>query len=195
VDDNALFFRPWGQVPAVPDNIAVRLAGESRQLLPTIRGAFQAMDPSMPVASVRAVEDWIDGTLWNARFTTDVITAFAVFALLLASAGVYATVSYVVGRRRRELAIRLAVGATRQSILLVVLRSSAGIVVAGIVAGMIGSLGVSRALRATMPGIGGLEWYVLATVAASMLVTGFGAAYLPARRASRADPAAILRSD
>ena len=188
-------FRPWTQVAAVPATIAVHVVGDSRLVAPLLRGALHVIDPSAPVASISPIEAWVDAQLWSARFTTDLLTAFALFALALACLGVYALVSYVVARRRRELAIRVAVGATSVEIIASVLGPTARLVTAAVVLGAIGAFATARLLRSMLFGSDGLDVTVLTAAVSAILITGFVAAYLPARRAAAADPLAALRSD
>ncbi|MGH7617741.1 MAG: FtsX-like permease family protein, partial [Gemmatimonadaceae bacterium] len=191
----AELYRPWRQVDATPVNVAIRVAGDSRQVAPLVRGAMHAVDPSAPIASISPVEVWIEQQLWAARFTTDILATFALFALVLACLGVYATVSYVVGRRRRELAIRIAVGATRRDVVQTVVRGATRMIAAGLTVGAIGAFAAAHVLRARLFGASGFDPAVVAAAAVSILGAGTVAAYLPARRAARADPLTALRAD
>jgi putative ABC transport system permease protein len=188
-------YRPWGQVDAEPANVAVRVEGDSREIAPLLPKAMHAVDPSVAIASVDPVEVWFDRVMWAARFTTDVLTTFALFALVLACLGVYATVSYVVGRRRREMAIRVAMGATQRDVISSVLRSSITMLLSGLGAGVVGAIIVARLARSMLFGSDGLDIIALGTAVVAIFTAGVIAAYLPARRAAVADPLVSLRAD
>jgi hypothetical protein len=188
-------YRPWTQVDAIPTTVAVHVVGDSRHVAPVLRGALHTIDPSVLVESVSPIETWVDAQLWSARFTTDVLTAFALFALALACLGVYALVSYVVARRRREMAIRVAIGATSVEVIASVLRPTAWLVAAAVTLGAIGAFATARLIRSMLFGSDGLDVAVLAAAVSAILVAGFIAAYLPARRAAAADPLAALKSE
>jgi len=193
--DRAEILRPWNQVEALPGAVSLRIDGDSRPILSLVHGAMHSIDPSAPIAKVVPIEEWIDARMWTARFTTDVLATFAVFAIVLVCLGVYATVSYVVGRRRRELAIRMAVGATRRDVVVSVVRSATRMMTVGLAVGVVASLLISRLLRVMLYGSDGLDTTVLAAAVIGIFAAGCIAAYVPARRAARADPLASLRAD
>ena len=188
-------YRPWTQLVATPMNIAIHVEGDSRQVAPLVRAALRSIDASVPIASISPIETRVERELWDVRFTTDLLAAFAAFAIVLACLGVYATVSYVAARRRREMAIRVAVGATKRDVVVSVVGPAMRLMLAGIVVGIVAALITSRLVRSLLYGSDGVDIPALAAAVAWMLAAGGLAAYIPARRASTADPLSALRAD
>src|SRR5690606_10121952 len=128
----------------------LRTAGDPVDVLPAVRAVVQAVDPLLPLASVRTVEDLIDRSAASPRFRTILLASFAALALVLAAVGVYGVVSFSVATRTREVAIRLAVGArTNEVRRMVILRGLAPVAV-GIAVGTLGALAFSRVLEALL---------------------------------------------
>jgi ABC-type antimicrobial peptide transport system permease subunit len=123
------------------------------------------------------------------------IDFFGAMGVLLAAAGMYGVVSRAVGRRRRELGIRIALGATARSVIALVLSSTFGGLVAGITAGAIGALATSRFIGAFLYGVPASDPWTYAAVGVLLALVTLGASWIPARGASRTHPATVLRSD
>lgn len=191
----ATMFRPWRQVASTPSSVAIHVIGDSREIVPLLRDAFRTIDAAVPIASISPIETRVDNEMWSARFTTRVLAGFALFALVLACLGVYALVSFVVGRRRHELAIRVAVGATGRDVLVSVLGPAARFIAAGLAGGVLASLIATRLLRSMLLGARGVDVSVIVVAVAAILIAGISAAYVPARRAMSADPLAALRAE
>jgi putative ABC transport system permease protein len=121
--------------------------------------------------------------------------AFAAAALLLAISGVYGVISYAVSRRSREIAIRIALGARTGDVLALVMRAGLRLVGAGIVLGLVAAFLASRALSSLLYGITAADPSTYGAAAGLLVIVGAAASYLPARRATRLDPATLLRSD
>jgi ABC-type antimicrobial peptide transport system permease subunit len=144
---------------------------------------------------VLAIEDGVAQRMFTARFNTDVLLGFATLALVLACLGVHATVSYVVARRRRELAIRMAVGASAGEVIRHVVGATNRVLLPGLITGGVGSIATARLLRSMLYGADGLDPLMLVGVSIVMWGAGIFAAYLPARRAALADVVLALRAD
>ena len=121
--------------------------------------------------------------------------AFAVVALLLAALGIYGVISYVVSQRTRELGIRVALGATRQTIVRHVVGQGAALAVAGVILGVVGALALRRALASMVFGIGAADPVSLAVAPLVVLAAALIGCYLPARRAARVDPVIAMRDE
>jgi putative ABC transport system permease protein len=191
----ATLYRPMRQVAAIPQSVIVRVSRDTRQMAPIVRDALHSIDRSAPIASVLAIEDGVAQRMWTARFNTDIFLAFAALAMVLACLGVYATVSYTVARRRRELAIRLAVGADALDVIVNVLGAINRAIVPGLAIGAAGAIATSRFLRSLLYGSNGLSAPELIGVLLAIWLAALAAAYLPARRAAATDATLALRAD
>ncbi len=175
--------------------LLVRTGGDPHELLPAIRAEVRGMDPDQPVYAVQTVEEAYAGISSDRRVATVVLGGFALFALLLAALGIYGVVSYAVSQRTQEIGVRIALGADGGSVRRFVVRQAMIPVIVG------GAVGVGLALLAGQ-GLGALLFQVegsdpatLAGVATILLSVALAASWLPARRASRLDPAEALRPD
>jgi predicted permease len=164
-------------------------------ILHAVQEAVWSVDRDLPVYSTTSMSALVSAAHGKRRFTTLLITAFAVVALVLAAIGLFGVVSCLVTERERELAVRLALGAERGSIHAMVLRGGAVLGVTGAAAGLALYAAGSSLLRASLYEIGPYDPATLASVAAFLLGVVLLAAYLPARRATRMDPIATLRRD
>jgi putative ABC transport system permease protein len=171
----------------------VRTAGDPYALVPTIRRAVAELDPSLPLSDVRSMDDHLARALARPRFMSTLVGAFGALAMTLALIGIYGMMSWSVDERRREFAIRLALGVDGHELLASVLRKALLLAIAGAAAGLIGA-------RAATGMLTGLLFGVQATDAAAFLLTALGlvavalaACFVPARRALRVDPVSLLR--
>jgi putative ABC transport system permease protein len=160
-----------------------------------VREQVQAVDGSLPVYGAQRLEETVSASLSQRRFSLEIIVLFALTALLLAGIGIYGVISYMVSARAHEIGIRLALGAGRSDILRMVLRQGLRLAAAGAAVGVIAALVVTRLMAGLLYGVRSSDPVTFAAVA--LLLTGVGAlaCYLPARRATRGDPAAALRCE
>jgi ABC-type antimicrobial peptide transport system permease subunit len=147
------------------------------------------------IERVKTLDDQLTDSLAAERFQTFVLLAFAAAALLLAMLGIYGVLNYAMLSRRQEIAIRLALGATRRQIYALVFSEGGAAVSMGLVAGLIASLLVVRFLQKLLYGIRAVDPSVVAAVVILFLTAAFAAAFLPARRAASVDPMQALRSE
>ncbi len=174
--------------------IAVRAAGDPAPLAGPLRAALRAVEPSAPV-ELGTLEGLVASSVAERRFATVLLTAFAALALLLAALGVYATLSYAVARRSRELGVRMALGAQRGAVRRMVLRDAMRAVLPGVAAGLFGAWALSRVLRGLLYGVSATDPATFAGVSALLVGVALLASYLPARRATRADPLVAMRAE
>ena len=174
--------------------VVVRTAGDPRPLAAAARQAVWALDPELAVPSVRTLSDVVSGAVSRPRFAAVVLLAFGGAALLLAVTGVYGVLSYAVVRRARELAIRMALGARAGSVRRLVLVSGLRLAALGVLIGLACAAAGSRVLTSLLYGVSATDPATFGAVVALLLGAAFGASYVPARRATRADPAAVLRA-
>ena len=151
------------------------------------------MDPDQPVHSVTTMERLLDDTLQQDRFAMLFVALFAVAGLLTAATGVYALLAYTVAQRRREIAVRMAIGASSSSVAWLIVVESLMLTVVGCVVGAAGVVAVSRLARSILFGIAPQDPLTLVTTAAVLFTAVLAASWLPARRAARINPVSAMR--
>jgi predicted permease len=175
--------------------VAFRTADKSSSLAGSIRAEVRTLAPDVVVDNVRTMEQQIGSELVRERLTAMLATLFASLAVVLSCVGLYGVVSYDVTRSLRSLGIRMALGAQPHDVLLEVLCGALLIASVGIVAGFLATLAGTRALASLLFGVTALDPLTLGAAAVLLTVTTIVASYVPARRASRVDPALVLRTD
>ncbi len=189
------FYRPFKQTPWYTMALVVR-AGEGQTaagLAPLVRGEVKALDALLPVYNVRTMADVVDEAVSPKRLTMSLLAFFAVGALLLAAVGLYAVMSYAVAQRRREIGIRLALGAQGRDILTLVLSQGLVLTVIGLGLGLAGALAVTRVMASILYGVSATDPLVFGGVAFVLAAAALLACYVPARRATKVDPMVALR--
>jgi putative ABC transport system permease protein len=171
----------------------VRTGMDPLSLEPEVKNLVASMDPDIPVTNVRTMHDRIGLELAQPRFAMVLLSAFAGLALVLTVVGLYGVMAYSVARRTREIGVRLALGASRRTVLQMVVRQATVLVGIGMGLGIAATLASGSLLRAFLFGTGARNPLVLAAVCGLVTMTGLLAAYLPARRAMRVDPSVALR--
>ncbi len=159
----------------------------------TVRAAFLAVDPTQPVFRFQTMESYLASSLAQRRFTLSLIALFGALALALAAVGIYGVVAYAVTLRTREVGIRMALGAERRDVLVMVLRTGAGLTGAGLAAGFLASLVLTRLLASLLFEVRAIDLATSAVVAAVVSIVALAASYIPARRAAGVDPIVALR--
>jgi predicted permease len=187
-----VMYRPLRQFPARTLSLVIRTDGPPPRLASAVRQRLQEAEPGVTLWSMRTLEEHIDRSLELDRARAVALALFAGLALLLVSLGVYGVMAYSVSRRLREMGIRLALGARPQSVAGLVLRRAALLAGAGILLGAFGVYASGRLIAAELHGTDPMDPLTLAGSAALLLAVASIASYLPARRASRVDPVAVL---
>jgi ABC-type antimicrobial peptide transport system permease subunit len=159
-----------------------------------LRLSIAEIDPLLALQQVQPMDDVISNVEAPRRFNTDLITAFATGALLLAITGIYAVVAFSVSLRTQEIAIRMALGAQRTGIARLVLISGAKLALLGCGLGLVGSLAISRLVSSFLFNVSATDPLVYIAAALTMMLMALLASALPATRAASADPIAALRS-
>jgi ABC-type antimicrobial peptide transport system permease subunit len=159
-----------------------------------LRSFIGELDPSVPV-TVQTLEERAGHLTVTPRFDALLLGGFAGIGLLLAAIGIYGVIAFLVGQRTREVGVRMALGATPRAITRMFLGHAAGWTLAGIVAGLAGSLAVTRLLASMLFNVDARDPWSLAAAPAVLLAVALAAAWLPARRAALIDPVRTLREE
>ena len=175
-------------------SIVARGRGDAMALAAPIRRVVNGAAPDVAIYNLFTMDEVVRDARARMTVATRLMSGYAVAALLLAVAGIYAVLSYLVTQRRHELAVRMALGASPRAIVGLIARESALLVSMGAAAGMAGALLSSRLLSGLLYGVGALDLGALVLVALGAVATGLAAGLLPARRATRTDPSASLRA-
>jgi predicted permease len=175
--------------------VVVRTAGDPRVLEANFTKAVRQMDPLLAITDMQTMDEVVAATQSSRRFNTIILTAFAAIALLLSLLGIYGVLAYTVTERTREIAIRMALGATREDVVWRTIYSALTLGAAGIGGGLIASVGLTRFLKSLLYGVQPLDLAAIAGATAVLLLCAALAGWLPARRASAIEPMEALRSE
>jgi predicted permease len=179
------FYQPYTQRSFASMAFVVRTASAPAALVPAIRAAVAGIDPAQPISAVSTMEQHIATALSRPRFMSTLVGGFGVLALLLSTVGVYGVMAFSIAQRRREMAIRAALGASRRDLFALVLRKAAWLAAAGVAAGLAISAGVAQGLRGLLFGVTAADPATYAGVIVALSATALLAAVVPAWRAMR----------
>lgn len=166
-----------------------------QSLTAPLRRILNNMDPDVPLGNVQTMEDVVARSMVRLSFTMTLLAIAAAMALILSAIGIYGVISYIVGRRRGEIGIRMALGAHASRIGALVVRQSVQFAVIGIVIGIVASLAITRLLSSVLYGVSPNDPATLVAVSAIMLLIALLASYIPTQRAMNVDPVEALRAD
>jgi putative ABC transport system permease protein len=152
-------------------------------------------DADVPLLNVKTMEDTVNDSLLQQRFTMFLLVGFAALALLLAAVGIYSVLSYMVRRRVREIGIRMALGAQLSDVLRMIVAEGMKPTLLGVAIGLAGALALGRVMASVIYGVSARDLMTLASVAALMTAIGLVASAVPAYRATRVDPMKTLRDE
>jgi len=188
-------FIPHGQNPYLQLNVVVRTAVPPRTLAEAAARTVRSLDPRQPVHSVVTMDELRSRSLGADRLSMLLLAALASVAVILAATGVFGVLAHAVTRRTREIGTRIALGAGRGHVLRLVLGDSLRLAAVGAALGLAVSLALGRTLAGLLYGVGPGDPWTLGGVSVLLLLVALVAAYVPARRALRIDPAEALRSE
>lgn len=189
------FYFPYGYIGMPGLVMVIRTSTHPQSFPAPLRAALHQLDAEQPVYNIRTMDEIVAGARSQQRFQATLSSLFAILALLLVTIGIYSVMAYIVKQRRREIGIRIAVGATRWNILRMVIAQSMRNVFIGLGLGLIASLGLTRYLSGSMLNPTASDLPVYFAVALLLIGTALIACYLPAWRAAKIDPATTLRND
>jgi putative ABC transport system permease protein len=194
-EDNPEIDTPFWQMGPPVMGIGVRTAEDPATMIKSIAGAVNSVDPQAALYKPRTMEQIHDEVLANGRFTLILSTGFAVIALLLAAVGIHGVTAFSVAQRSHEIAVRMALGATRNRVVALVLKEGLALACVGLGLGLVGAYFVGRAMQSILFGVGAIDFSTIEAVGLVLLCAALLACYLPARRATRVDPVAALRHE
>ncbi len=186
---------PFWQIPWPNAGIGVRTQEDPASMLKSIAAAVHSVDPQIALADPKTMEEVRHDVLADDRFTLILFTCFAAVALLLAALGIYGVMAFSVAQRSHEIALRMALGATRNRVVTLILKEGIILACAGLGLGLIGAYFVGRAMRSTLYGVGAMDFSAFGVVGLVLLVAALLACYLPARRAASVEPMQLLRME
>jgi predicted permease len=181
------------QVPEMTMTFIIRSARPRPELTADIRAAVRGIDATVPIDRIESLDDYVASSLAQPRFGSAILAAFGAVALFLTCIGIYGLLAYVVTERRREFAIRMAIGANARSVLQLVLFGGLRLAAVGVVLGMLGALAAGNALRSVLYSVTATNPLTYVCVAAALTCVAALASWIPARRAAALDPAVALR--
>jgi putative ABC transport system permease protein len=185
----------YWQYPMQSPVLAVRAAGDPARLAEAVRRETKRVAPGLPTPVVRTMDQVLADAVAPQRLQTELLTLFAAVALLLAAVGLYGVLAFLVGQRTREIGVRVALGAPRRGVVWLVVRQGMKFVVAGVVAGLLFALALTRLLGGLLYGVAPTDPLTFAAVTVVLLGVALAACALPALRATRVDPSVALRHE
>jgi putative ABC transport system permease protein len=188
-------FLPYSQNHGVGSylTLVVRTAGEPAASAQAIERAIWGVDRDVTISEVQTMEEVVTRANSQARFSAALLAAFAVVALVMSAVGIYGVMTYAVARRRREIGVRMALGASRGDVLTGVLRQGMALALAGSLVGVLGGLILSRLMATLLYGVRPSDPLTFTGAAALLTIVALTACYVPARHATRVDPMTALR--
>jgi len=196
-DSSTEMYVPYRQadkvLPVGALSIVVRTAGEPLAQGNAIRALVHGIDPMQPLTGMRTMDENLSRSMTEPRFRTVLLTIFAGIALVLAAVGIFGVMAYSVAQRTRELGLRMALGASRENVLLMVLGQGLRLTLAGIGIGLVSTFFLTRYVASMLFNVPPFDPLTLAAVALALIVISLCACYLPARRATMVDPIEALR--
>ena len=188
-------YLPYVQQVPTQMNFAVRTSGEPTGLIPVIREAVRQVDKDLPLFEIKTQTTQIEQGFAQERSFARLTTFFALLALLLSSLGLYGLISYSVTRRRHEIGIRLALGAQKRDVLVLVMRPGMSLLALGVSLGLVMAFNLTRLIESLLFEVTPNHPATFAVVALGLMAVGLLACFLPARRAAHTDPVSVLRNE
>jgi len=175
--------------------ITIRTSGNPTTLTSVVRKTVWSVDPRLPITHMETLRSLVNGSMARTTFALVMLGIAAFVALLLGMVGIYGVISYMVGQRRREIGVRMALGAQPYEVRALMIKKGLKLAMIGAVVGLIGALALSRVVRTLLYGVSATDPITYGVVAAMILCMAVLASYVPSRRASMIDPLEVLRQE
>lgn len=195
VKSGACLYLSHYQAPNFFASLVVRTSGDPQAVASAVRQQIRNVDPEQGTLQTATMDQIVSDSVARPRLQALLLSAFAALALLLACVGLYGVIAYSVEQRRREIGVRLAIGAAPSAVLRLVVGEGLKLTIVGLIAGLAGALATGRYLGTLLYEIRSTDPAVFSGVAALLLLSAIGASYVPARRAMHVEPATILRDE
>lgn len=195
LDTRMVVYYPHTQAPRGEMYVVARTTEDPASMIDAMVHQVNAINPHVPVYDIATMEQRVQDSMARQRFAMTMLGGFAAFAMILAAIGLYGVMSFLVTQGTADIAIRMALGARRTSILSLVFQQGMGLTLVGIVAGLIGALGLTRVMSSLLFGVKPTDPLTFFSVLALLLLVALAACLFPAGRAMRIDPMAALRTE
>jgi predicted permease len=192
-DPKAAFYRPLLRDYNTSVTLVARTVGDSRSVLAALRSELQRLDPTLPLYNVQTLTEHMSVPLFPFRMAATVLGSFGVLAIVLAAIGIYGVMSYVVAGRTREIGVRIALGAARRDVLILIIKQGMTLAAIGLGIGLLIAFGVAQLLAKLLFGVSPVDPLTFAGVSLLLALVAALACYIPARRATKVDPMVALR--
>ena len=194
-DASAMMYLPFKQAPLPFLSFVVRTASTPESLIQPVSKAIYAIDKEQALTDVETMDQVLGKSLSGRRFNMTLLLTFAGVALMLAAVGVYGVMNYTVTLRRRELGIRMALGAAKMDVLRLVLGQGLTLTLIGVGAGLVAAYALTRLMASLLYGVTATDYLTFGSVSAVLIAVGLVASYVPARRATKVNPTIALRAE
>ena len=194
-DASAMMYLPYKQAPLPFISFVVRTASNPESLIQPVSKAIYSIDKEQALTNVQTMDQVLSKSLSGRRFNMTLLLTFAGVALMLAAVGVYGVMNYTVTLRRRELGIRMALGAEKMDVLRLVLGQGLTLTLIGVGAGLISAYALTRLMASLLYGVTATDYLTFGSVSAVLIAVGLAASYIPARRATKVNPTIALRAE
>ena len=192
-DPKAAFYRPLLRDYPTNATLVARTVGDSNAALSALRSELHTMDSALPLYNVQTLSDHMNVPLFPFRMAATVLGSFGVLAIILAAIGIYGVMSYVVAGRTREIGVRIALGAAKRDVLILIIRQGMTLALIGLGIGLLIAFGVAQLVAKLLFGVSPLDPITFAGVSLLLGLVALLACYIPARRAMKVDPLVALR--
>ncbi len=186
-------YRSYWQYPMEAPTLVVRATGDASALTAAIERETKSVIPNLPTPEIRLMTERVSQSMAQPRFESGLLSLFGALALFLSACGIYGVVAYSVAQRRREIGIRMALGAQKRDILTLVLRQGLKLILAGMVMGLVSALALTRVIQDLLYGVTPTDPLTFVAVSLLLLMVALLACFLPARRAMKVEPMVALR--
>ncbi len=181
--------------PQIDARLLIRVAGDPQTMLPSLRRVIVAVDPQVPLGEAMTLSRLINAEFKSVMLTSAVVTWAGALAFFLSMLGLYGVLAFAVGERRREIGIRMALGAEARDVLRLVITQGLRLALAGVVVGLLAAYGATRLIKSLLYGVSATDPLTFIVIALSLLLVALLACWIPARRATKVDPLQALRHD